>query len=679
MDGLSAAASGIAVISLALQLVDSVRQIQRFLRKVSEAPKELRRLIELLEQLELILESIGELINKQQQQGGNQDVAVSETVLRAMKNCENTVKGLASTVDGARKSIEARSKTTKTLACFRLSCKKRDIEEFERQIHEAVSLLNLTITTNLTAMHSKSIGNLLTQVMATNQITTTISQELVLLRNGPPTSSGQNCQGNLPTLGVGMKRSRMLSRSSSNNRSTESRVKTPLGTMIIRKHFSTATSSNGDEDSSVNYCTRDDNTWIFIPSFFSRCIDFRYSKTWGGIQGAFRTYPVLRNDHPVWNLIRLGDLRGIQKLFSERQLSPFSIDIHGHTLLDYSVCFYRWEIVKILFQIGLADSGLDLSRRYVIARPMPYLVSPWYNTGPSIRRLVVTTQDEADALEITYDLIKQHDDELDPCSFAAAFCSSDSFEPSIHLYRKMVNLFINKDNVNLLFSPISMAMRMLWNSEPTAQESWKEAIRYIISLGLDLHKNWRYSLGSPTLTVLDTILNVVDQPFESHWLGRKWLEILLESGIDVDEYLRVEFEMRRELSQTLFLMPPRYNTGYRNRFLIMSKEPPSVNWDWYIDPTGMAFDVLQEFKDFGTGSQDMAWPNYIGDWPFAYSEWQRIDYGIRHGREVPEVNMPRLRIRNHRYERREHKKAAKLARAQGLLRRGPKIPGAWID
>jgi uncharacterized protein YoxC len=108
MDGLSAAASGIAVISLALQLVDSVRQIQRFLRKVSEAPKELRRLIELLEQLELILESIGELINKQQQQGGNQDVAVSETVLRAMKTCENTVKGLASTVDGARKSIEAR-------------------------------------------------------------------------------------------------------------------------------------------------------------------------------------------------------------------------------------------------------------------------------------------------------------------------------------------------------------------------------------------------------------------------------------------------------------------------------------------------------------------------------------------------------------------------------------------
>jgi t-SNARE complex subunit (syntaxin) len=132
MDGLSPAASGIAVISLALQLVDSVGQIQRFLRKVSEAPKELRRLIELLEQLELILEGIGEIINKQQQQSGDQDVAVSETVLRATKTCENTVKGLTSIVDGARKSIEAKNKAEKTLACFRLSCKQKDIEEYER-------------------------------------------------------------------------------------------------------------------------------------------------------------------------------------------------------------------------------------------------------------------------------------------------------------------------------------------------------------------------------------------------------------------------------------------------------------------------------------------------------------------------------------------------------------------
>jgi hypothetical protein len=164
---------------------------------------------------------------------------------------------------------------------------------------------------------------------------------------------------------------------------------------------------------------------------------------------------------------------------------------------------------------------------------MPHLVFPWSNTGPSIGYSLVTTQAQTDALEMTYDLIKQHDDELDPWVFGDAFFGSYSFEPSIHLYRKMVNLFINKDNVNLLFSPISMAMRMLWKLEPTAQEPWKEAIRYIISLGLDIHQNRNDRRGRPAYTALDTVLNVVDQPFESHWLGRKWLEILLESGIDV--------------------------------------------------------------------------------------------------------------------------------------------------
>jgi hypothetical protein len=156
-------------------------------------------------------------------------------------------------------------------------------------------------------MHSKSIGNLLTQVMATNQITTTISQELVLLQNGPRTDFGRNFPGALATKGACTKRIRKPLRSgASNTRSTTSLINTPLGTMIIRKQSSTVTSSNGDEDFCAESCTRDEKTWIFIPSFFSRCIDFRYSKTWAGIQGAFRTYPVLQYDHPVWGMILFG-------------------------------------------------------------------------------------------------------------------------------------------------------------------------------------------------------------------------------------------------------------------------------------------------------------------------------------------------------------------------------------
>jgi len=152
MDGLSAAASGIAVVSLAIQLVDSVREIQRFLRDVSDAPKELKRLLELLNLLEFTIEKIGMLMEKQRQNSKDYDSGsdVSEIVLRAMKMCESKLSMLQSVVETAKKASLSESKARKSLGSLRLACKKRDIEDFENQLQHAVSILDLAMTMNLT-------------------------------------------------------------------------------------------------------------------------------------------------------------------------------------------------------------------------------------------------------------------------------------------------------------------------------------------------------------------------------------------------------------------------------------------------------------------------------------------------------------------------------------------------
>lgn len=150
MDGLSAAASGIALVSLAIQLVDSVREIRRFLRDVSEAPKELRRLTDLLEQLELILENIGALVERQQHHAPETPIDVSASILRAMRTCESKLKLLEDVVEAAKKTSTRNGKVKRTFGSFKLACKKKDIEEFESQLHDAISLLNLAMTTNLT-------------------------------------------------------------------------------------------------------------------------------------------------------------------------------------------------------------------------------------------------------------------------------------------------------------------------------------------------------------------------------------------------------------------------------------------------------------------------------------------------------------------------------------------------
>lgn len=149
MDGLSAAASGMAIISLAIQLADSVGGIQRLLRNVSEAPKELNRLIDLLEQLKVILEHIRALIERQRGQTSDRNNGVSATVWRAMKTCECKLAVLKSIVEAAKTASTATNKATRALGSLRLIFKKKDIDRFEIQLHDAVMILNLTITTNL--------------------------------------------------------------------------------------------------------------------------------------------------------------------------------------------------------------------------------------------------------------------------------------------------------------------------------------------------------------------------------------------------------------------------------------------------------------------------------------------------------------------------------------------------
>jgi hypothetical protein len=51
-------------------------------------------------------------------------------------------------VEKARK--DAKNKAMKSLGAFRIAYQKKDIEELEGQLRDAVSILNLTMTMNLT-------------------------------------------------------------------------------------------------------------------------------------------------------------------------------------------------------------------------------------------------------------------------------------------------------------------------------------------------------------------------------------------------------------------------------------------------------------------------------------------------------------------------------------------------
>jgi hypothetical protein len=217
---------------------------------------------------------------------------------------------------------------------------------------------------------------------------------------------------------------------------------------------------------------------------------------------------------------------------------------------------------------------------------------------------------------------------------------------------------------------------MFGESYPILHHHWKPIILHLIRLGTDLQQG-----SEPKITLLDDLMNALDSPFESRSLGKEWLDILLESGVCVTDYLRIEHRLHFEPFWSLPVMQGDYETNFCHRYLIISEETPSISWDWLIDPDGEAFDVLEEFKNFGLGYpslwDDFCSPEHTYNWPFFYPRWHYC-------MQIRDVDQYKNLLAIHeqaenRFQRRWNKKTMKLAKAQGIIYRGPKIPGAWID
>ncbi|KAJ5889904.1 hypothetical protein N7504_010714 [Penicillium tannophilum] len=117
MDGLSAAASVIGVVSLAVQLADGAHTLLKFLKNISDAPAEIYRLQDLLTQIDAMMISIQNAFQYQRQLHGDGAPVASDTTGHS---------------SSARKksSLFARY----SWAHFKLALKKEDIVDLEQQL-----------------------------------------------------------------------------------------------------------------------------------------------------------------------------------------------------------------------------------------------------------------------------------------------------------------------------------------------------------------------------------------------------------------------------------------------------------------------------------------------------------------------------------------------------------------
>ena len=146
MEGFSGAASAIAIVSLAVQLIDTVQEISKFLKNVQDAPKEILRLLETLDQLQGTLDNVRQLIDHQFLVLRLPGSPVFIT--KAMENCERQIETLETVVWKAKRSLGHQHMLRRTWSSMKLVAKKQDIEDVQCRLRDAKVDLQFALSSN---------------------------------------------------------------------------------------------------------------------------------------------------------------------------------------------------------------------------------------------------------------------------------------------------------------------------------------------------------------------------------------------------------------------------------------------------------------------------------------------------------------------------------------------------
>ena len=284
-----------------------------------------------------------------------------------------------------------------------------------------------------------------------------------------------------------------------------------------------------------------------------------------------------------------------------------------------------------------------------------------------------------------YSLFTSRCDYLDENSFFGFLFVDPHLELSLEEFNKIMHAFVSKDTIDAFeISPLYTAMRMLHKSDPEARNGWEETMHHLLDLGPNLHVNLMVE-GS---TILDQIMDIAQSPFESQEVCEEWLLVLGSFGLDIEEYLQTERLYQYEGSVPI-LSPHLWSSHFTDdglyRYTIFSKDSPRVSWDWAFDPEGHATEVIHEFRNLGPMShepfEDYQNPEKMFNWPYFYPKWQSFRGAFYHYMSTEEVRSSckiYIAVFEKRFERRWLKRGGKLQRAQGI-KKGPRVPGAWID
>jgi hypothetical protein len=290
MDPFSVAASGISIVSLGIQIADSIQNCLRFWKSVKGAPSDIGRIVEDLEALDEILNSVMAYHQGlQRSENSPQPIPLP----RALQSCANRLMDVVRTISDLEQGFQTRKLWTSLRTVFR----EEAINKVRRDLESAKSSLILSNQVVLSQLQQAQYRNLVAQQKNIAVITQSVAQ--ISIAATKPS----------------------MKRASRQRPARESRFE--------QGHVEELSCDEDDEPG-----IRAEEKAVAKKS----ALPNSNSSKLGGLlrrgfslysQRALRDGRVLPNDSPVFKYARLGDVEQLWNLFDNGLASPFDTNSNG--------------------------------------------------------------------------------------------------------------------------------------------------------------------------------------------------------------------------------------------------------------------------------------------------------------------------------------------------------------
>lgn len=147
MDPITGVTGVVGIISLAVQLGNCVRRVQRFMDAMAGSSAQILRLRTLLDQTSAIARCIEKLFEESSSSYFH-DPSITGPIRKAIHTCLEAAGHIEAFTEKASQTLDAKNKFSRKYAQRSWALQKDKIEELERNLYRSFEFLNLALTTH---------------------------------------------------------------------------------------------------------------------------------------------------------------------------------------------------------------------------------------------------------------------------------------------------------------------------------------------------------------------------------------------------------------------------------------------------------------------------------------------------------------------------------------------------